>query len=167
MNPGGSEVGCGGGVDTDPIAQAFELSSADVGQPLALGSARGPGVQEDGNAQVAARALGELHRERDALIHRDVAYRHERYHVRGAHARVLAGVGREIDARRRHLHGPKRRLDGGRRRRDEREHRAVVRRVGLDVEQLRSRHGDDRRAQRGDHVWIPALGKVRHAFDQR
>src|SRR5258708_27768305 len=53
------------------------------------------------------------------------------------------------------------------RRRDEREHRAVVRRVGLHIEQLRARHSADRRAQRVDGGGITPLGEVRYAFDQR
>jgi len=74
---------------------------------------------------------------------------------------------REIDALRRHAHGAERRLGGGGGRCDEREHRAVMRCVGLNVEQRHGRHRRQRGAQGVERRLVPALGKVGHALDER
>src|SRR2546430_15291987 len=52
------------------------------------------------------------------------------------------------------------------RRGDEREHRAVVRRVGLHVEQANAGDGRERRAEGLDGRVISTCGEVRHALDE-
>src|SRR3989442_14119440 len=74
---------------------------------------------------------------------------------------------RQIDALRRYAHGAERRVDGGGGRRDEREYRAVVRCVGVNVEQRHGRHRRQRGAQTVERRVVAALGKVRYALDER
>ena len=163
----GTEVGIGRGVRADALPQSLELSFADVRQSLALGACGGAAIQEDRNGELAPHALGELPRELHAIVHGDAPHRHERHDVGRPHARMLAVMFAEVDARRRHLHGAERRFDRRGRRGHEREHRAVVRCIGLDVEELHARHMGDRLAQGVEHGRIAAFREVRYTLDQR
>ena len=147
MDALGTEVWVRRGVRPDALAQPLELALADVGQALTLGTRRRAGVEEDGDGELPPYALGELARELHAVVHGDAAHRHERHDVGRAHPGMLTAMRGEVDARGRHLHGAERGLDGRVRRRHQREHGAVVRGVGLGVEQPDARHPGDRLAQ--------------------
>ena len=161
------EVGLGRGVGADPPAQPLELSLADVRKPLALGAPSGLRVQIDRHGQFPPHALGELGRERHTVVHGDAAHRHERHDVGRSHARMLPSVLREIDARGRHPDRAERGLHRRDGRRHEGEHRTVMRRIRLHVEESHARDGHDGRAQGVQHGLVAALGEVRHAFHQR
>ena len=147
MDALGTEVWVPCGVRPDALAQPLELALADVGQALALGARGRAGIEEDGDRELPPYALGELARELHAVVHRDATHRDERHDVGRSHPGMLTAMRGEVDARGRHLHGAERGLDGRVRRRHEREHRTVVRGVGLDVEQPDARHLGDRLTQ--------------------
>ena len=130
----GPEIGVRGRVLTDPFPQALELALPNVGQPLSLGARGRPGIEIDGNAELVRGALTQAPRQGHAVLHRHIAHGHERHHVRRTHAGVLAPVLRQIDALCSDAHAAQRGFDRGVGARDQREHRAVVRRIGLHVE---------------------------------
>ena len=102
-------------------------------------------------------ATGPAFRERDAIIHGDVAHRDERNDVGGAHARVLALMPGEIDPVPRDTHGAKGRFGGGVRRGHERKHGAVMGSVRLYVEQPDARYRRQGGAQRLERSRVTAF----------
>ena len=165
MDPVRPKVRIRGGILPDPVSQALELAFPDVGQALALRAGRRPRVQVDRDPELGRRAFGEPPRHRHALVHRHVPHRHERHDVGRPHPRVLARVLRQVDA----LGGDAHRAEGGLRSRvgagHEREHRAVVRRIDLHVEQAHAGDARDGRPQRVEGRGVTALGEVGDAFD--
>ena len=79
---------------------------------------------------------------------------------------MFALVLREVDARRCFLHRRERGVDGLVHRRDEREDRAVVRRVGRDVEDGDTIDGGDGGANGVNDRLVTTFGKVRNALDE-
>jgi hypothetical protein len=80
---------------------------------------------------------------------------------------VLALVFGEIDPVPRDPHRAERRFGRGLGRRHKREHRAVVRRIGLHVEQPDPRYRAQRRAQGVQDGRVTPLGKVWNTLNQR
>src|SRR5256884_2679587 len=162
-----AEVRIGGRIGTDALTQALELTLANIRQALPLRPPGRPGIEIDRDQELGRRALAEPPGERHALVHRDVAHGDEGDHVGRAYAGVLAPVLGQVDSFGGDAHGGERGLDRGVRRGDEREHRAVVRCVGLHVEQANAGDGRERRAEGLEGGGVAALGEVRHTFDER
>ena len=76
----------------DALLQGFVLTLAAVGQVAAFGLERGVLVAIDGDVQLLADPFGQLAGILHSLFHRDVGDGHERAHVGGAEARVVAVV---------------------------------------------------------------------------
>ena len=131
------------------------------------GRARGARVQKRRDSELASDPLGQRPSQRHAVVHRDVAHRDEGDDVGGAHTRMLARVSREVDPLSGDGDGAKGRGDRGIGRGDEREDRAMVRGVGLDVEKVDAGDAGERSAERVQRRLIAAFREVRHTFDQR
>src|SRR4051812_17626639 len=78
------------------VANALELTAANVGEILAIGTRRRALVEEDRNLELTADARGEGPGKSDAILHRRALERNERNDVGGAHPRVLAAVLRQV-----------------------------------------------------------------------
>src|SRR5215213_3098401 len=144
----------------DVVAQPLELAAPDVGEILAVGTRRGALVEEDRDAELAADALTELARERDAVLHRRSLERDEGDDVGRAHAGMLAGVARQIYLVYGFSDSSEGRIghhaDVG----DEGDDAAVVARVRARVQQIGSGDGGDGVADGGDHLGAAPLGEV-------
>ena len=92
--------------------------------------------------------------------------RHDGHDVRGTHPRVRAGVEPEIDPPSRLVDARDETVLEGALVPDERDDGTVVIGVEVDVEHARASLGE-RRRDRVDGGAIPALGEVRHGFEQR
>ena len=149
--------------------EPFELAAADVLEVLARRIAPTPprtGRPARRTARATSRA--DVLRQRHAVGHRHALDRDERHDVDRAEARMLARVRAQIDARRpraRTARGPPpstRRGVAG-----EREHRAVVRRVGRVVEQPHAgRRRGSRRRCAATTSGAASFADVGNAFDQ-
>ena len=162
-----AEVGLPRGIRADIVAQPFEFSATHVGEILARGRGGGTLVEVDRYAELGGHPRAELSGEGDTVLHRGALERDERHHVGGPDARMLTPMRGQIDALLRDRH----RREGGRDRRlergDEGDHRAMMRWVAGDIEQVGTRRTRDRVANRGDHHRVAALGEIRDAFDER
>jgi len=109
------------------VPNALELTAANIGQVLTIGTGRGALVQKDWNLELLAHALAERSGEDDAILHRRALERNERDDVRRAHPRMLAGVVIQVDVLPRRFDSGERRvhrvLDGN----DKSDDGAVVR----------------------------------------
>src|SRR2546422_5176682 len=105
MDAPGSEVGVRSGVPADAVAQSLELALADLGESLALGAGRRPGVEIDGDLELGGDTLAPPPGERDAVGPFHVAHRDEGHDVGRTPAGVLARGLCEVDPLRRHTHG--------------------------------------------------------------
>ena len=79
------------------LLQGFVLTLTAVGEVAALGLERGVLVAIDGDVQLLADSFSQLAGIFHGLFHRDVGDGHERTHVGGTEARVVAMVVAHID----------------------------------------------------------------------
>jgi hypothetical protein len=153
----GAQLPCG-----QPLRQS---SNASAAQLRARAPPRELAVQEDGHVELIAQ-LGGRHqrlRARGAPLGRVEI--HHRHHVHRAHMGMLADVRLiaavpHVDPPHRHPRareqgGGQLALDAG-----EREHRAVVVRVGMDIQQARGTPGGERLCDRLDRPRFTTLGDV-------
>ena len=135
-------------------------------QVLALGAGGGFLVQVDRDAQLAAhaapQAAGDLH----AVRHAHARDGHERHHVGGADAGVLAGVLVQVDQLGGFGDGAEGGFFHGCRRPDEGDHGAVVVQVRVAVEQAHLGDGGDRLGDRFDHFGAAGFGDIDDRFDK-
>ena len=157
VNAARSEVGIAVGIRADLGTQTLELSASHVREVLAIGACGGALVQKDRDLELAADALTEGSRERDAVFHRAALERHEGHDVGGTHAGMLAAVRVEIDMLARRLDAGERRGDRAFHGHDEGDDRAVVRLVGGDIEDVHAVDGGDRIPDLCDDLWAAAF----------
>src|SRR5436309_14148631 len=89
MDAPGPEVGVRSGVPADAVAQSLELALADLGESLALGAGRRPGVEIDGDLELGGDTLAQHPGKRDAVVHYHVAHRDEGHDVGRTQAGML------------------------------------------------------------------------------
>jgi hypothetical protein len=147
--------------------QSLEAAVPDHLEPATLGARCGVLVQENRYVHdlrdVFADAAGEGRR----IGHRRLAKRYEGHDIEGADARMHAGMPPQIDASGGLLRKRDNRVFEGGRVPDERQHRAVVRRVGRAVEQADGVDRGDRVGERRDDRLVSSLADVGDALEQR
>ena len=113
----------------------------------------------------AAERFTDRARMRHRIGHAEMPQRHERHDVERADAPVHASVRAHVDGREDGLgQRERRRLDGAGRA-HEREHRAVMVGIGVDVGQPHARDAADGVAEALDDAAIAPLADVRHALE--
>src|SRR6185503_2694339 len=164
MNASGAKVGDAIRIGTNLIAQTLELTTAHVGEVLAIGTRRRPLVEKHRDLERAPDASAEGASEYDAILHGCSFQWNERNDVGGAHARVLARVLRQVDqlarlrdAGERRVHRP---FDGD----DEGDDGAIVREIGGHIEHDDAIYGSDGVANGGDYFRTAAFRKIGNAF---
>ena len=149
----------------DLVADALELAAADIFQILPLRRRRGGLVKIDRNLVAAgdlrAHVLGHGH----AIFNRHPVDGNEGNDVGGAHARMRAGVLRQVDQLGGLADAANRRLGDGLPLADERDDAAIVVGVHLPVEQIHAGnlHGFDNGIDFGR---VAAFREIGHAFNE-
>ena len=147
--------------------QPLELPATDVFEVLASRVRRGLLIEVHGERETLGDLGGDRLRQRHARCHGHALDGNERHHVDRAQAGVLAFMGAQVDGGNRAFEqlGNARRQGGGRSR--QREHRAVVRGIRLDVEDPQAGDRAQRVGQAGDDVAATPFADVGDTFDGR
>ena len=148
-------------------ASIRRCSSSGPAAPVERGAAsRGElPVEKDREAQLLADAARERERRRAGALGVLGAQRHDRDDVRDADPRMRAVVAAQVDPPARAGDRGQQRLDELLLVTDEREHRAVVIRVGVNVEHVGMLR--QRRADRSEHACVSPLREVRDGFQRQ
>ncbi len=146
----------------DPLLQLCRAAATEEGRAAA---GRELGVEEDGQPEFLADAPREVERRLARAVHVARPDGNDRHDVGGADMRVNTLVLTQIDPLAGNRDSSEQRLCQLLGRADDREHRAVVVSVRVDVEHARV--CPERVAERGNHRGIPPLGKVRNRFERQ
>ena len=142
------------------LGQRLVLAGTADGQVAPLGREGGRLVAIGRDVQFVGDALGQLARQRGALLERDARDGDQRQHVGGAHAGVRPLVFAHVDQLGGPLHALERRLDDRLGRPDEGYDRAVGRLARIDVEQLDPSGSLDRLGNLRNDMLVAALTEV-------
>ena len=148
----------------EPLHERGQPAGAQDRQLAPRGDDRRLRVEEHRHRELHRDSVSDLVREVHGLGHGRAGERDERDDVEHAQARMDTGVLTEIDAPDGDAGERERRRLDRRRVADEREDRAMMIGVAMDVEEPRA-GGDDARRQLSDHERVTSLGDVRDALE--
>ena len=150
----------------DLVRKLFEAAGADHRQLAPVIVLRRFFVEIDRNLELRRDVGREFLRDRDALFHRRSFERNERHDIDRTDARMLAMMNAQIDARNRRIEQSHRSLTNRIRRfGDIREHRPIVIRIRMNIQQMNAGSRAHRLRDRIDRRLLAAFGNVGDAFD--